>query len=171
MYFICTTGPRIFAYSSGLGKFLQPVFWWVFLSSICSLCSFIRLKPATLAVATALVRARAPNDSYPSFSPLPSWLRRSFARAPPKEMNLEEFAISNGNRTQWGPIWSVIIRVINKIGRPRSGSPICLITSMITDRIGRHDVLLAINHNFSKICDIISYFFKSKHKKFESLFR
>ena len=29
---------------------------------------------------------------------------------------------------------------------------------MITDRIGRHDVLLPINHNFSKNCDIISYF-------------
>ena len=46
--------------------------------------------------------------------------------------------IGNGNRTEWSPIRSVIIRVINKIGRPRSGSPICLITSMITDRIGRH---------------------------------
>ena len=39
--------------------------------------------------------------------------------------------ICNGNRTEWSPIRSVIIRVINKIGRPRSGSPICLITSMI----------------------------------------
>ena len=28
--------------------------------------------------------------------------------------------ISNGNRTEWSPIRSVIIRVINKIGRPRS---------------------------------------------------
>ena len=35
--------------------------------------------------------------------------------------------ISNGNRTEWSPIRSAIIRVINKIG-PRSGSPICLIT-------------------------------------------
>jgi len=33
--------------------------------------------------------------------------------------------INNGNRTEWSPIQSVIIRVINKIGRPRSGSPIC----------------------------------------------
>ena len=55
--------------------------------------------------------------------------------------------ISNGNRTEWSPIQSVIIRVINK-------SPICLITSTITDRIGRHEVLLPINHNFNKICDI-----------------
>ena len=45
--------------------------------------------------------------------------------------------ISNGSRTEWSPIRSVIIRVINKIGRPRSGSPICLITSMIADQIGR----------------------------------
>ena len=67
--------------------------------------------------------------------------------------------ISNGNRTEWSPIWSVIIRVINKIGWPRSGSPICLITSMITDRIGRHEILLPIiNHNFNKICDPIGYF-------------
>ena len=62
--------------------------------------------------------------------------------------------ISNGNRTEWSPIRSVIIRVINKIGLPLRGRPICLITSMITDRIGRHEVLLPINHNFNKICDI-----------------
>ena len=33
--------------------------------------------------------------------------------------------INEGNRTEWTPIWSVIIRVINKIGRQRSESPIC----------------------------------------------
>ena len=66
--------------------------------------------------------------------------------------------ISNGNRTEWSPVRSVIIGVINKIGRTRSGSLICLITSMITDRIGRHEVLLPINHNCNKICDIIGYF-------------
>ena len=73
-------------------------------------------------------------------------------------INIIIIIISNGNRTEWSPIRSVIIRVINKIGRPRSGSPICLITSMITDRIGRHEVLLPINHNFNKICNIIGYF-------------
>ena len=31
---------------------------------------------------------------------------------------------------------------------------LCLITSMITDRIGRHEVLLPINYNFNKIRDI-----------------
>ena len=68
------------------------------------------------------------------------------------------FRICNGNRTEWSPIRCVIIRVINKIGRPHSGRPICLITSMMTDRIGRHEVLLPINHNLNKICDIIGYF-------------
>ena len=63
--------------------------------------------------------------------------------------------LCNGNRTEWSPIRPVIIRVINT---PRSGSPICLITSMITDRIGGHEVLLPINHNFNKICDIMGYF-------------
>ena len=62
--------------------------------------------------------------------------------------------ISNGNRTEWSPLRSVIIRVIKKIRQSRRGSPICLIMSMITDRIRRHKVLLPINHNFNKIYDI-----------------
>ena len=33
--------------------------------------------------------------------------------------------INNGNRTDLSPIHSVIIQVINKIGRPQSGSLIC----------------------------------------------
>ena len=57
--------------------------------------------------------------------------------------------VSNGNRTEWSPIRSVIIRVINKIGRPRSGSPICLITTKFV---------------------IYRALFKSKHKKFQDFF-
>ena len=34
-------------------------------------------------------------------------------------------AISNDNRGEWSPIRSVLIRVINKTGRPRSSSLIC----------------------------------------------
>ena len=60
-------------------------------------------------------------------------------------------SLNNGNRTKWTPIQSVIIRVINKIGWPHSGNLICLITSMITDRIGWQEVLLPINHNYNKI--------------------
>ena len=71
------------------------------------------------------------------------------------------------NRTEWSPIRSVFI---NKIGRPRSGSPICLITSMITDRIGRHDVLLPINHNYNKICDILGSFFNQNTTNSEIFF-
>ena len=33
--------------------------------------------------------------------------------------------IINSNRTEWSPVRSVIIRVIKKIGRVRSGSSIC----------------------------------------------
>ena len=44
-----------------------------------------------------------------------------------------------GNSTEWSPIRSLIIRVINKIGRPRSGSLIFLITSKITGRIELDD--------------------------------
>ena len=36
------------------------------------------------------------------------------------------FSFKNGNRTEWNPIRSVTILVINKIGRLRSGYPICL---------------------------------------------
>ena len=57
--------------------------------------------------------------------------------------------INNGNKTKWSPIRSVIIQEINKIGRP---SPIFLSQlSMITDRFGRHQVLLTINQNQDKI--------------------
>ena len=55
-------------------------------------------------------------------------------------------AICNGNRTEWSPVQSVIIRVINKIGRPRSGSPICLITSVIS--IGNSMVCSDIWHKY-----------------------
>ena len=58
---------------------------------------------------------------------------------------------NNGNRTEWSPVWSVIIRVISKIGWPFSGSPVCLIKGMITDRIGQHKVLLPINRNYKRL--------------------
>jgi len=54
---------------------------------------------------------------------------------------------SNGNRTaEWSPIRSVIIRVITKSDRTAQRESDLFITSMITDRIGRHEVLLTINH-------------------------
>ena len=53
---------------------------------------------------------------------------------------------------------SVCNHTSDKQNRTAAGSPICLITSMITDRIGRHEVLLPINRNSNKICDTIGYF-------------
>ena len=52
----------------------------------------------------------------------------------------------NGNRTEWNPVRSVIIQVLNKIGRPRSGSPICLLTSMIS--IGNSMICSDIWHKY-----------------------
>ena len=34
--------------------------------------------------------------------------------------------------------------------------------SVITDRIGQHEVLLLINHNFNKICEKCSFLFKTQ---------
>ena len=51
-------------------------------------------------------------------------------------------SISNGNRTESSPIRSVVI--IPVITKSRESD--LFITSMITDRIGRHEVLLPINH-------------------------
>ena len=95
---------------------------------------------------------------YQTISCSQSFISNQVIIMPKAHRTSYNLAFSNGNRTEWSPIRSVIIRVINKIGRPRSGSPICLITSMITDRIGRHEVRLPINHNINKICDIIGYF-------------
>ena len=47
--------------------------------------------------------------------------------------------IYNGNRTEWTPVWRVI---------PRKGESDLLITSIITDRIGRDEVLLPVNKNY-----------------------
>ena len=47
-----------------------------------------------------------------------------------------------------GVLWAVI--VISRIGRPRSWSPILLITRITTDRIGRQEVLLPINFQKNK---------------------
>ena len=75
-------------------------------------------------------------------------------------------SLNNGNRTKWTPIRSVIIRVINKIGWPHSGNLICLITSMITDRIGWEEVLLPINHNYNKIWALWFAEMSGRHLKF-----
>ena len=52
-----------------------------------------------------------------------SWKRTAYKERAEVSETLK--FIYNGNRTERCPIRSVIIRVINKIGRPRSGSPIC----------------------------------------------
>ena len=58
----------------------------------------------------------------------------------------------NESRSEWSSIQSVIILVITN-----------LITSMITNWIGWHEVLLPVNHNYN-----INFFFKLAHKIFDS---
>ena len=41
---------------------------------------------------------------------------------------------------------------------------------MITDRIGRHEVLLPINHNYDKICDFCSFFLNIKTQEITRVF-
>ena len=65
--------------------------------------------------------------------------------------------IHNCNRTEWSPIRSVIIRVINKYRTTAKRESDLLITRMITDWIGRHGVLLPINHK--------NYNFREKEKE------
>ena len=49
-------------------------------------------------------------------------------------------------------VMSVSIRVIDKVVRPRSRSPICVITSMTAERIGRNEVLLSVTVITYKKC-------------------
>ena len=51
-------------------------------------------------------------------------------------------ALSNGNTTEWSPIRAVIMRVITK----SQWESDLFITSLITDGIGRHEILLPTNH-------------------------
>ena len=52
-------------------------------------------------------------------------MKNKAANAPVTFEEIVTIMNSNGNRTEWSPIQSVIIRrVIDKIGLPRSGSPI-----------------------------------------------
>ena len=48
-------------------------------------------------------------------------------------------------------IYEAVLQLIMIIGLPRCGSLILLITSMITDIIGRHEVLLPINQNYNRM--------------------
>ena len=62
---------------------------------------------------------------------------------------ITKLGISGVSGVQFG--LQLIVRVINKLGQLRSGCPICLTKSLITDRIGRHEVLLSTNHKYNKI--------------------
>ena len=62
--------------------------------------------------------------------------------------------ISNGNRTEWSPIRSAIITSEKQNWMSAERESNLFSRVMITDRVGRHEVLLQIyykNYNFRKI--------------------
>ena len=76
------------------------------------------------------------------------WVMVLFPRSSDRNLRSMQWSLvrfSNGNRIEWSPIRSVIIRVITKSDDHAAESDL-FITSMITDRIGRHEVLLPIHH-------------------------
>lgn len=73
-------------------------------------------------------------------------------------------------KTDWSLIRSVVIRVINKIGRPGCGSPICFITSRVKDRNRRYEMMLPINHIHNKICNNFRLSFELNHVVLQELF-
>ena len=58
-------------------------------------------------------------------------------------VHVDHVPISNGNRPEWSPIRSVIMRVITKSDDCAVESDL-FITSMITDGIGRYEFLLHV---------------------------
>ena len=85
-------------------------------------------------------------------------------------LDLMHGLFTNNYRAEWSPIRSEIIRLAtNKIERPRGGSPICFITSTITDRLDdtKLSYQLIIKITILVIC---SAFLKIKRKKFRELF-
>ena len=63
-----------------------------------------------------------------------------------------------------------MMRLINKKSEDRAAGVITWISSMITDRIGLHERLLQLNHNYNKMCDILG-FFKIKTQELPRVFR
>ena len=63
--------------------------------------------------------------------------------------------INNGIKTEWSPTRPAIIRVINKTGQPRSGSPICqyLLVSELDDTMSCYHlyITITISHKVLKV--------------------
>ena len=77
------------------------------------------------------------------------WIPRNIIRQSVARGSHYGMSIYNGNRSEWSPIQSLVVRVISKIGR-REGDSDLSITSMITGRIGKHEVLFFITVTISE---------------------
>ena len=102
----------------------EPSFCFQAINILKAFLACLLLSSLKLLIAAWLNPRRPPNSSH--FSPSS---RDSSSNSSSDAMVHQpwlELKISYGNSTEWSPIRSVIIRVINKIGRPRSGTLICL---------------------------------------------
>ena len=50
-----------------------------------------------------------------------------------------------------------MMRVISKKSEDRAAEVITWISKVITDRIGLHERLIQLNHNYNKMCDILGF--------------
>ena len=68
---------------------------------------------------------------------------------------LVKFRVSNGNWIEWIPIWSVLCSHTDTSDQQNRTTgkweSDLLITSMITDRIRRHKVLLPVDHKYNNL--------------------
>ena len=82
------------------------------------------------------------------FGPARTYLAHIREHPPPLKKNTSvDIVISIGNRTESNSVCNHTSD--NQIRRPHGGRSDLLIMSMITDRIGRHKVLLPINQNYN----------------------
>ena len=121
-----------------------------------------------------VLKSRFPAQFFPvnlSIPPCFTWKSRSHPLS--KDVSaliinlchLLDTLVSNGNRTEWSPIRSVIIRVITKSNDREAGVRF-VNHEYDYSRIGRHEVLLPINHKKNTISEKRRI---AKNKKRENL--
>ena len=108
-------------------KFIQYYFFFRKLRSSVYLVSLNKSKQLTIKLMSS---SNFPHLGKPSAKNLgyrkpDGWIPSNIIRQSVAGGSHYGMSIYNGNRSEWSPIRSVIVRVIGKIGRPRGGIPIC----------------------------------------------
>ena len=108
-------------------KFIQYYFFFRKLRSSVYVVSLNKSKQLTIKLMSS---SNFPHLGKPSAKNLgyrkpDGWIPSNIIRQSVAGGSHYGMSIYNGNRSEWSPIRSVIVRVIGKIGRPRGGIPIC----------------------------------------------